>query len=209
MSTTKKIATIAITSTLITGCTTAQKAFQESRDGKTASVTFVSKSDYFNLAVIHLPGNTSGCSCSNEEIEIIGIFNNKATLMAGSDSYADKGKSVDKFTVKIDANGDEFRFLIPIPEYTFTSASPTISGKLKYCQAHHSFTPKAGGNYTITYDPSVSTCSASISETNNQKEQSATLKSLPLCNISSKGNDFLTKKIIEHCAANPGLYQNR
>lgn len=209
MSTTKKIVITAIVTTLMTGCTTAQKAFQESRDEKTATVTFVSKSNLFNLAVIHLPGKTSGCSCSNEETEIIGIFNNKAALMAGSDNYADKGRSVDKFTVKIDANGDEFRFLIPIPEYAFTSASPTISGKLKYCQAHHSFTPKAGGNYTITYDPSFSTCSASISEPNNQKEQSTTLKSLPLCNIFSKGNDFLTKKITEYCAANPGLYQNK
>lgn len=195
---------LAMLAGILSGCGTAQKAFTPSTAPHAAQVTFVSRSPHFNLGVLHLPGAAAGCACSSSEPEMIGIFNNKAVLMAGHASYADKGQAVDRFTVNVDANGGEFRFLIGLPEHDVQSVSPVAQVRLRYCQAHHSFVPQPGARYVVTYDPQVARCDARLAQLQGDVAVPIQMKQHPMCAPRADDSDRLSDLIRQRCAAERG-----
>jgi hypothetical protein len=155
----------------------------------------------------------AGCSCSQDDPEVIGIFHNKAALVAGSANYADKGKDTNEFTVRVPADGGQFRFLLGTPKYAINRSHaeresiPARTIRLTYCQAHHAFEPQPGKRYEAVYDVGRDQCSMEVFAIEPQGKVKVPTTNFPMCALKKDNSDGISDRLRAYCDASPELYR--
>jgi hypothetical protein len=191
---------------LLAGCANVfPQAYVQSTDKNSAKVSFVSKSGDFNLSVIHLPAQMQGCACTSGKVSTIGIFHNKAVLVAGSANYADKGRDTDRFEVRVPANGEEFRFAMFISDVQLNGMTVTSRG----CQAHYGFNPQPNAEYIVTYDKTQAACDFHVVDVASGKPIDPTARKYPMCLVGQDDKGWFPNAVRDNCAKHPETYSTR